>query len=86
MKILVECGADLMQVKAADGFTPLHIAASTNDAPLIDYIIHQVGDKESAVNKENADGWTPVHLAAHLSNFDSLNLLLEYGGNLLRKN
>jgi ankyrin repeat protein len=39
MKILVEEGADLMQVKAADGFTPLHIAASTNDAPLIDFII-----------------------------------------------
>jgi len=53
---------------------------------LIDFIIHSVGDKESAANKENADGWTPVHLAAHLSNFDSLNLLLEYGGNLLRKN
>ena len=38
------------------------------------------------MNKENVEGWTSVHLAAHLNNFDSLNLLLEYGGNLLRKN
>ncbi len=86
MKILVESGVDVMQVKAIDGFTPLHIAASTNDAILIDFIFHHVRDRESAVNKENTDGWTSVHMAAHLCNFDSLNLMLENGGNLLRKN
>ena len=51
MKILVESGVDVMQVKAIDGFTPLHIAASTNDAILIDFIFHHVRDRESAVNK-----------------------------------
>lgn len=42
--------------------------------------------KDAAVNLGNTDGWTPVHLAAHLNNFDSLNLLIENGGSLLRKN
>ena len=64
----------------------MHIAAGTNDAPLIDFIIQSSSEKEQFVNKENTDGWTPVHMAAHLNNFDALNLLLEHGGNLLKKN
>ena len=75
-----------MQQKNGDGLTPLHLAASTNDVQLLDFLIQQVNDKEKAVNTKNEEGWTPVHLAAHFSNFDSLNLLLENGGNLSKKN
>ena len=75
-----------MQAKAEDGFTALHIAAGTNDAPLIELIVQSVESKEVVVNTENSDGWTPVHIAAHMNNFDALNLLMEYGGNLLKKN
>ncbi len=84
--MLVKNGADLLQAKEVDGFTALHIAAGTNDAPLIDYIVKSLGDKANAVNRENVDGWTPVHIASHLNNFDSLNLLIEHGGNLMKKN
>jgi ankyrin repeat protein len=40
-----------MQPKTDDGFTALHIAAGTNDAPLIDLIIHSVDETEQVANR-----------------------------------
>ena len=37
--ILVQHGADIKKSKKADGLTALHIAASTNDIHLVDYIM-----------------------------------------------
>jgi len=33
----------------------------------------------------NKEGWTPAHLAGFLNNYDSLNLLIEYGADLCAK-
>ena len=75
-----------MKPKISDGMTPLHIAAGSNDVHLVDFILSQVEDPSSAANVRNEEGWTPCHLAAFLNNFDSLNLLVEAGGDLTKKN
>lgn len=49
----------------------------------MEYILENTSDKESFVNKKNNEGWSAVHLASFLNNFDSLNYLLENGGQLL---
>ena len=64
----------------------MHIAASTNDIHLMDFIFKNLPNKKELVNRKNSDGWIPAHMAAFLNNFDSLNLLLENGADLLQKN
>ena len=79
-------GADVTKAKKKDGTTCLHIAAGTNDIHLMDYIIKNLPNKKEMINKRNNEGWLPAHMAAFLNNFDSLNLLLENGADLLMKN
>ena len=43
MTLLAENGADLTLPKAVDGFTALHIAATTNDVQLMDFLFERLG-------------------------------------------
>jgi len=76
----------LRKAKKKDGTTCLHIAAGTNDIHLMDFIFKNLPNKKELVNRKNSDGWIPAHMAAFLNNFDSLNLLLENGADLLQRN
>ena len=62
--------------------TALHMAATINDVHVVDFILNSVEDPNRAVNIATNEGWTPCHFAGFLNNFDSLNLLLEHGGDL----
>ena len=84
--MLVLNGADITKAKKKDGTTCLHIAAGTNDIHLMDYIIRSLASKKELINRRNNEGWIPAHIAGFLNNFDSLNLLLENGADLLAKN
>ena len=86
IKLMVENGADLHQTKANDGFAAVHFAASNNDVHLLDYILETVSNPKRVANMQSKDGWSPSHLAGFLSNFDSLNLLIEHGAQLTDKN
>jgi ankyrin repeat protein len=86
VQLLVLNGADLTKVKKKDGTTCLHIAAGTNDIHLMDFIIKNLPNKKEFINRKNFEGWIPAHIAAFLNNFDSLNLLLENGADLITKN
>ena len=57
----------------------LHVAASNNDLHILDFVL---SSREVSVNVANKEGWTAAHLAGFFNNFDSLNLLLEYGADL----
>lgn len=86
IKLLVENGADLSKAKKDDGLLPIHFAASNNDVHLLDYILERSDNPKATVNLANDDGWTSAHFAGFLSNFDSLNLLIEHGIDLNAKN
>ena len=62
--------------------TALHMAATINDVHVVDFILNNVEDPNRAVNMATNEGWTASHFAGFLNNFDSLNLLLEHGGDL----
>lgn len=47
MDLLVESGADLTLPKKSDGLSALHIAASTNDIQLMDFIFERLGANET---------------------------------------
>ena len=74
--------------KLDDGLTPLHFAASNNDVRFIDYVLNDLyqNNAQQIVNIENSHGWTPAHFASYLNKFDSLNLLIENGADLARRN
>ena len=61
----------------------MHVAASNNDIHLIDYAL-QVDN--SNIDVPNKEGWTPAHFAGFLDNFDALNLLIENGSDITKKN
>jgi len=68
--------------------TVLHLAAASNDIHLLDFLFTHLGEDQAInkVNIKNSEGWTPMHLACFFSNMDTVNLLLEYGGDLLEPN
>jgi ankyrin repeat protein len=85
--LLVQCGADLMLPKQSDGINCLHIAATTNDVQLLDYIFLSLGSElKQHIHSRNNEGWTAAHFSAFLNNFDSLNFLLENGAKLTDRN
>ena len=87
IRLMVENGADLLKPKRDDGLASIHFAASNNDVHLVDYIMSESGlMPESVANLKNHEGWTPAHFAGFLSNFDSLNLLIENGADCSFKN
>lgn len=65
----------------------MHLAASNNDIHLIDYAL-KLGDENGVSNIDvpNKEGWTPAHFAGFLDNFDALNLLIENGSDVTKKN
>ena len=60
---LVEAGADLT-TRGHDGWTPLHVAAATNNAEAARYIIDR--SKRDVTQVENTDGEKPIDLAESL--------------------
>ena len=82
LDLLVDNGADILKAKG-DGVNAMHFAASNNDVHLIDYIFQR--KPQGATNAEIANtphngGYSPTYFACFLENFDSLNLLMENGG------
>jgi cytohesin len=80
-KLAVRLGAD---VNAANkkGDTPLHLAASRWNAPLVQFLIEQGGD----VAAKNEDGETPLHNAAYLAKRDVIKLLVDRNADLTASN
>jgi len=84
IKLLIGCGADILKPAVLDEMTVLHLAAASNDIHLLDFFLTHLGEEDAFrhVNVKNQEGWTPMHLACFFSNMDSVNLLLEHGGDL----
>ena len=66
------------------GIRYLHLAASNNDVHLLEYGLSL--KKNQAVDVQTDSGWTAAQHASLLNNWDSLNLLLEYGADLTIEN
>lgn len=88
VNFLVKHGADLKKPKKKDGLTALHIAASTNDIQLLDFVLQNVQhhERQEFINTKNLEGWSALHFAAFLNNFDSMSYLLDNGADLMQKN
>ena len=80
---LISNGANVIKSKK-DGINPFHVAASNNDIHMLDYFIQL--NHHQTLEMQNVEGWTPAHMAGMLNNFDSLNLLIESGANLEKRN
>ncbi|RSL55640.1 hypothetical protein CEP53_007043 [Fusarium sp. AF-6] len=57
------------------GFTPLHFAAMSNQANIIELLISH----KASVNLQSDKGQTALHLAAHFENLDAMNMLIQLG-------
>jgi ankyrin repeat protein len=83
IKLLIDNGAEILKPAKLDEMSVLHLAAASNDIHLLDFFLTHLGDDAwQSVNITNSEGWTPMHLACFFSNMDSVNLLLEHGGDL----
>lgn len=80
---LVSNGASVTKPKK-DGINPFHMAASNNDIHMLDYFIQL--NQHQTLEMQNIEGWTPAHMAGMLNNFDALNLLIENGVDLEKRN
>jgi len=82
-------GLNLMQVNKMDGMSILHLSAATNDVPMLDLVFDtykkQNKTTKDLVNLEAMTGVTPMQLACLEGNFDSVNLLMEYGADLYQR-
>ena len=65
-----------VDAKAADGYTPLHFAASVGDKDLVDLLLAS----KAQVNARANDGGTPLHFAADTGHRDVAELLSQHGG------
>jgi ankyrin repeat protein len=73
IKLLLERGANVNFVQQPGGFTPLHIAASRNDANIVRLLIDNSADKHSMTD----DGKRPVDIAKERNNTEVVNYLEE---------
>ena len=88
VKLMYDNGCELLQRKRDDGLNALHVAASTNDVQLLDFIVSncETDRIRSVINQKGINGWTPAHLACLMGNFDSVNYLIECGADLYERN
>lgn len=74
---LREC-PDLIHVRDADGYTPLHRAAYNNCLDCLKELIIAEAD----VNSRTNDGWTPLHCAARWGKTNAASILLKNGADV----
>jgi ankyrin repeat protein len=72
----VEAGADV-NLRAKNGFTPLHFAAEAGHLDIVQYLLDHGAD----VNAREPSGFTPLHLASLAGHAAVVQTLLEKGAN-----
>ncbi|XP_071041188.1 delta-latroinsectotoxin-Lt1a-like [Parasteatoda tepidariorum] len=65
---------EILDAKDDNGFTPMHVAASTRNAGFVKFL----GDRNADVNAQTAEGLTPLHIAAKNGFYISAQNLLAY--------
>lgn len=75
LKLLIKHGADVNCKTPTQKLTPLHV--STSHFKVIKLLLQNKADPNSL----NRKGETPLHYCSRLSDFPTLKLLIEYGGN-----
>ena len=71
---MLDKGAEV-NIKDADGITPLHLAARENHRNVLELLLA----KGACVNAKDKFGLTPLHLAAEQGNAAEVTLLIEQG-------
>ncbi len=83
---LIQKDVDLQVGKEKEGGNILHWAVWCGQFKCIDYLFNQPFAKvNELLHAEDHKGRTPVSLAAYLGEVYSLNMLVEYGGNVYTK-
>ena len=70
----------LAKRKGMFGYTPLHEAAASGKAEVLDYLLEKT--KNAHVNCRANSGYTPLHLAASLGHGDCVSKLLEHSADI----
>jgi ankyrin repeat protein len=83
VKLFVENGASLLKPRR-DGLNILHLCCCSNDIHTLDYAIKKKETK--SIDMLTEEGYSPAHHAALRSFMDILNLLIENGADLSKKN
>ena len=75
VKLLLEAGANVNQVREEDGRTALHVACDDASVELVDTLLSSAADP----NVEDYAGWTPLHCAAYMGNPSCIELMIRRG-------
>jgi len=71
------------------GWNVLHVAVSTGNYKLTEYLISQMSKTDSFfkyINSvEKINGWSPLHIACIIGNFEIIELLLNNGSSITIK-
>ncbi|MCX6376749.1 MAG: SUMF1/EgtB/PvdO family nonheme iron enzyme [Armatimonadetes bacterium] len=77
VKAVLARDAKLLNLRDADGATPLHFAVAGGQKAVVEYLLLKKAD----VNAKKKDGVTPLHVAASLAKVEIAKLLLAKGAN-----
>ncbi|TNV78094.1 hypothetical protein FGO68_gene14558 [Halteria grandinella] len=81
---LIDCGANVLKAKKQDGFNVLHICGMSGDARVLQIALRACEKRDVDIMCE--EGYSAAHLACMRSNMDVLNLLIENGADLVKRN
>lgn len=80
-KLLLAAGANVKAVTRLESVTPLHMAAKSGSAPMIDLLLKSGAEANAA----DGNGATPLMLASASGNPDAVKLLLDRGAQVNAK-
>lgn len=81
---LLDHGANILKSKKDDGFNILHICGMSGDVKTLGVALKSLEKRHIDIPSE--EGFTAAHLACMRSHMDVLNLLIENGADLVKRN
>lgn len=80
MRTFIQCGGKV-NLPSANGFFPLHLAASKGDVDTVSLLVENMSPEE--ISQPGFGGCTPLHLAVFNGHLPVVSVLASHGASLI---